>query len=132
MFPAQPDLRAPVRPLALAACVVHPLFTGGDGKPSNFDRARLREPSLHARHGWKTEPLAQPNLPGPRARVRRRSAKSDAFGETRGAFHRLATGSLDAGLTSRVASPAGCYPQFVTSLWRAHGAFFDPRCGRRL
>lgn len=95
------------------------------------DRARLRAPTLHARHGWTIEPLAQPDHPGPRARFPRRSAKSDAFGDTRGAFHRSAAGTHP-GLLALSCLPAGCYPQLLTSLWRAHGAFFDSRCGRRL
>jgi len=57
--------------------------------------------------------LASPSAP-------RRAAE---IGDTRGAFHRLTTNVHDSGLTPAVASPARHCPQFVTSLWRVHGAF---------
>jgi hypothetical protein len=51
------------------------------------------------------------------------------LGETRGTFHRPAAQErwtfVQRAVLGRVS------PQLVTSLWRARGAFFDPRLSRR-
>lgn len=113
-------------------------------------RARLHDArGRHARHGRKVEPLSRPPSQGLGLASPDAPRRAAEIGDTRGAFHRLTADVFDSGLTPAIvydeaaSGPvppdqrswsdrlAGRSPQFVTSLWRAHGAFFDPRAIRQ-